>query len=340
MWFSKRAEAEGAPGLPPPARAETPANVLRRLEWTVLRPLASYLGGDERSLLRGPGLELAEVRAYQPGDDVRHIDWNITARSGEAYVREAYTERALDVWLVLDVSASVDWGTALCLKRDRATEFVATAGQLLGRHGNRLGALLFAERPLGFVPPAGGRNHLLQLLATIDAEQRQHGRGVTDLAAALARVEGVARRKSLLLVVSDFLVRDGWQIPLGRLARRHEVVAVRLRDPRDGELPDVGIVALEDPETGKQLTVDTGDRGLRERFRQASLAQSEQLSAELLRSGADHFDLSTDAEFLPAMVAFLRARRQRRRLRARAGAAGAPPAAAFDAARVAQGGRA
>ena len=304
------------------ARLEKPDGLLRRLEWTVLRPLAAYLGGDERSLFRGPGMEISEVRVYQPGDDIRHIDWNITARSTEAYVREAYTERALDVWLVVDVSASLDWGTARCLKRDRATEFVATAGQLLGQHGNRVGLLPFAERPLAVLSPASGRHHLLRLLAALDAEQQTYRPGPTDLAAALDRTGSVVPRKSLLLVVSDFLCPDGWQRSLSRLARRHEVVAVSLRDPREGELPDVGIVALQDPETGRQLTVDTSDRALRQRFRQAGQAQREQLQAALLSCGVEQLALTTDAELLPALVAFLRARRQRRLSRAGARAAG------------------
>ena len=290
-----------------------PATVLlRRLDWTVLRPLASLLGGNERSLMRGPGMELDEVRAYQPGDDVRHIDWNITARTDQPFVRQARVERALDVWLLLDVSASVDWGTARCLKRDRVVEFAAVVGQVLGQHGNRVGALLFAARPLSFIPPAAGRNHLLGLLAGIRQQPRQAERGPTDLAAALARADAVIRRRALIMIVSDFLVPDGWQPALRRLAQRHEVTAVRLHDPRERELPDVGLITLEDPETGNQLIVNTSDRRLRERYGQAAAAQAERLHAELARSGVDQFELSTDADLLPALVRFLHTRRMRR----------------------------
>jgi uncharacterized protein (DUF58 family) len=286
--------------------------LLRRLHWIVLRPLASLLGGNERSLVRGPGMELDQVRAYQPGDDVRHIDWNITARTDQPFVRQARVERALDVWLLLDVSASVDWGTARCLKRDRVVEFAAAVGQVLGQHGNRVGALLFATRPFGFIPPATGRNHLLRLLAGIREQPRQAERGPTDLAAALARANAVVRRRALIMVVSDFLAPDGWQPALRRLAQRHEVTAVRLYDPRERELPDVGLITLEDPETGSQLIVNTSDRRLRERYRQAAAAQAERLHAELARSGVDQFELSTDADLLPTLIRFLHTRRMRR----------------------------
>jgi uncharacterized protein (DUF58 family) len=286
--------------------------LLRRLHWTVLRPLASLLGGNERSLVRGPGMELDEVRVYQPGDDVRHIDWNITARTDQPFVRQARVERALDVWLLLDVSASVDWGTARCLKRDRIVEFAAVAGQILGQHGNRVGALLFAARPLSVIPPATGRNHLLGLLAGIRQHPRQAERGSTDLTAALARAHAVIRRRALIMIVSDFLVPDGWQAALRRLAQRHEVTAVRLHDPRERELPDVGLITLEDPETDNQLLVNTSDRRLRERYRQAAAAQAERLQAELARSGIDQFELSTDADLLPALIRFVHTRRMRR----------------------------
>jgi uncharacterized protein (DUF58 family) len=286
--------------------------LLRRLQWTIIRPLATRLGGDERSLQRGDGLELEELREYQPGDDVRRIDWNVTARSDRPYVREAFVERALDTWLVVDVSASVDWGTAECLKRDRAVELAGVSGTLLGRQGNRVGALLFADRPLGFLPPGAGRTHLLRLLAAVREEPRQAARGATDLAAALARAETLARRRSLLVVVSDFLAPDGWQRPLRRLAARHEVVAAVLRDPREGELADVGLVAFEDPETGQQLLLDTGDRRLRERFRAAARDRAERLQREIAAAGADVLTLGTDAPLLPALVRFLDARHRRR----------------------------
>jgi uncharacterized protein (DUF58 family) len=230
---------------------ESTRMLLRRLHWAVVRPLATRLNGDERSKRAGPGVEFAGVREYQPGDDVRRIDWNLTARADRAFVREAHAERALDVWLVVDVSASVDWGTAECLKRYRAIELAAITGQLVGHHGNRLGLLLFAEHPLDVEPPGAGHGHLERVV--------------------------------------------------GRL---------RLSDPRETGLPDIGVVTFEDPETAEQLTVDTGDPGLRERFNAAATAQTQRIDAALSACDVDHFTLSTDTSILPTLAAFVDLRRR------------------------------
>ncbi|MFN8496962.1 MAG: DUF58 domain-containing protein [Anaerolineae bacterium] len=309
MWREPPPPADEPPTTP---TFKGPSGMLRRLQFTILRPLAIYLGGSERSLVRGPGMELSEVREYQPGDDVRYIDWKITARTDTPYVREANVERALDTWLLMDMSASFDWGTAQAAKRDRAAEFAAVTGELLTRHGNRVGALMFADQPLEFIPPGSGRTHLMRMLSKLQASQRQTGRGQTDLTAAIARAETVMKRKALVLVVSDFLVPDGWQPALGRLAQRHEVVGVRLRDPRESELPDVGLITLEDPETGEQLTINSGDRKLRERFHKAAEEQSVRIRDAIRRTGADYLEVSTDQDLLPTMVRFLEARRMAR----------------------------
>lgn len=329
-WRPRSAKAPDQPAARRPPPEELPPALLRRLQWTVLRPVATRLGGDERSTLRGPGLELTEVREYQPGDDVRHIDWNITARTDAPHVRESYAEHALDVWLLLDLSASIDWGTARCLKRDRLIAFVAAAGQILGQHGHRLGAVLFDDRPVRLIPPGAGRAHLRQLVARLREQPRQapaaragqapaasSGQaGRTDLAAALAHAGPALRRRALVIVVSDFLVPDGWQQPLGRLAARHEVVAVRLSDPREVALPDVGVITLEDPETGRQRVIDTGDRRLRERFAEAARDQTARVRADLAACGVDTLWLDTDEDLLRPLVRFLDARRLRRRSRA------------------------
>jgi len=296
---------------PAPTPRRTPADVLQRLQWTVLRPLATALGGDERSLVRGSGMELAEVREYQPGDDVRHIDWNTTARTEQVYVREAYAERALDVWLLLDVSPSIDWGTAQCLKRDRLIDFVGVAGQLLGRRGHRIGSLAFAHEPLAMVPPGSGRIHRQCLIDKAQASAPAQ-RGATNLSAALKLLESFARRRSLVLIVSDFLVADEWQPVLRRMAQRHEVVAVQLVDPREGELPPIGTIVFEDPETGAQLIANTDDAKLRERFRAAAAVQASQLQTDLVRCGADHLRMGTDDDLLPTLVRWLSARRHQR----------------------------
>lgn len=287
--------------------------ILQRLRWTLLRPLATRLNGDERSRQLGAGIEFAGVRDYQPGDDVRHLDWSVTARAGRPFVRVSQAERTLDVWLMVDISPSVDWGTGTCLKRYRAIELAAAAGQLLGRHGNRLGLLLFAEKPLGIVPPAAGRVHLERVVSRLRLEPRRVSHGATDLTAALATMQRLARRPALILLASDFLVKgEDWTAPLRGLAQRHEVVAAVLRDPRESCLPDVGVVTFEDPETGEQLTVDTGGRRLRERFAAAAVAQTRHLTDTLAACGVDRLTLSTDTPLLTALAAFLEGRRRSR----------------------------
>jgi uncharacterized protein (DUF58 family) len=285
------------------------------LEWKVMRPLARQLGGDSRSLLSGAGVELHGLREYQPGEDVRRIDWNITARVGQPFLRESLVERALDAWLVVDVSASTDWGTALCLKRDRIIEFVAAASQLLGRHGNRVGALLFAERPLQIVPPSRGRSHLLGLIDSVDAVPVAKLSGRTDLAGALAYMGGQLGRRSLIFIVSDFMAAPGWEQVVRRLSHHHEIVAVDLYDPREGFIPDVGLVTFEDPETGRQLVVDTADARLRERFQWAAMEQREYLCKTLAGCGIDLLELTTAEEMLPALVRFLKMRQHQTAMR-------------------------
>lgn len=314
MWHRRKTEntiKTVVHDLPSQPEASSTA-LLRRLHWTTQRALASALGGSERSTLLGPGMELDEVREYQPGDDVRLIDWNITARTGYPFVRQSRVERALDVWLLLDVSPSLSWGTAHALKGDRLLELAAAAGQVLGQHGNRIGALLFADQPFSFLPPAAGRTHMLRLLAGVRGAPTQTRTGATDLCAALARAGAVMKRRSLIVLASDFLVPDGWQQPLRRLAQRHEIVAVQLYDPRERALPDVGLITLEDPETGQQLLVNTSDRRLRADFERAAVEQAAQLRSDLARSGADQFTVSTAEELVPSLVRYLHTRRQRR----------------------------
>jgi uncharacterized protein (DUF58 family) len=299
-------------GRPHPAAQERPEPVqqmLRRLDWTVLRPIALRLGGNVRSVARGSGLDLAEIREYQPGDDIRHFDWSATARTGVPHVRQTYAERALDVWLLVDVSPSVDWGTARRTKRSHAQELVAAIAQVVGRHNNRVGGLLFAERPLDVLPPAVGRHHLLRLLSKLREAPRRTEPGRTDLTAALDLARSVIRRPSVVLLVSDLLVDDGWADALGKLAARHEVVVLRVVDPREGELPDVGIVTFEDPETGEQVVVDTASRRLRERFAAAARAQSERIERALAARGIRQIVASTDADLLPPLLDLLDRRR-------------------------------
>jgi uncharacterized protein (DUF58 family) len=289
--------------------------LMRRLRWTVLRPLARRLNGEERSVLSGPGVEFAQVREYQPGDDIRRIDWQLTARSDRPYVREAHDERGLDVWLMVDVSPSIDWGTAQSTKREVAVELCALIGDLLGHRGNRVGLVLFAERVLGVVPPGTGRANVERIVGRLRDEPRRQSHGATDLSGALSVLPKLMRRPSMLILVSDFLVPADWADRLRPLARRHEVVAVRVADQREVDLPDIGIVTFEDPETGNQLTVDTSDAGLRERFLKAAAEQSASIEAALRACGVDVLHLNTDGELLRSVAGFLDARRSRRQQR-------------------------
>jgi len=290
---------------PAPEPLEPVDQMLRRLDWTVLRPIALRLGGDRPSKARGTGLDLAAIREYQPGDDVRLLDWGATARTGKPHVRQSYAERAVDAWLLIDVSPSFEWGTARRTKRKHAQELVAGIAQVLGRHNSRVGALLFAERPLDVLPPATGRHHLLRLLARLREVPRRSEHGRTDLGAALSLARNVIRRPSVIVIVSDLLVEDGWASAIGKLTAQHEVVVVRVTDPREMALPDVGMVALEDPETGEQVWVDTADRRLRERFAEAARNQAERIDRLLAAHGVRRVVASTDADLLPPLLELL-----------------------------------
>ena len=285
---------------------------LRRSRWPVLRRLGFHPGGDERSSLRGAGIEYSDVREYQAGDDPRTIEWNVTARSDRPFVRESLPDRGLDAWLLIDVSRSLDWGTARCLKRQLAVEFAATVGRLLVGRGNRVGALLFDERVRAIVPPSSGRTALLQMIARVERASSSPAAGTTDLARALTEAGRLIRRRCLLIVLSDFMAADGWQRPLGSLAVRHEAVAVWITDPREREIPDVGVVTFEDPESGQQILVDTRDVRLRTRFQDAANEQRERIRDDLVRARAAVAEVSTAAELIPQLIRFIKQREAQR----------------------------
>jgi uncharacterized protein (DUF58 family) len=294
--------------------------LMRRGRWPVLRRLGFHPGGDERSSLRGAGIEYSDVREYQAGDDPRSIEWNITARSDRPYVRESLPDRGLDAWLLVDVTRSLDWGTARCLKRDIGIEFLAVVGQLLVARGNRVGALLFDNKVRDIIPPTSGRSALLQLIARVERRSKQGGEGVTNLAEVLREAGHLMRRASLLMVISDFMTPDGWQQPMRTLALRHETVALWIVDPREREIPNVGIVTFEDPETGRQLLVDTADARLRARFKAAAEQQRQALRSELRRCRVAIAELSTEFELVPQLVRFMKERETLRRYPAMAAA--------------------
>jgi uncharacterized protein (DUF58 family) len=299
--------------------------LLHRLEWTVLRRLDGLLQGDYRTLWRGAGLDLADLREYQHADDVRHIDWNVTARLQVPHVRQFTEDRELSAWFLLDLSGSVDFGSADQTKLGLSEGFVAALARLLTRHGNRVGAILYhpgaadARQRLAVIPPGLGRTQVLQLLARMRQPPAQAPRGKagsaapTRLADLLGRAEGIVRRRSLLFVVSDFISDPGWAAPLGRLARRHEVLAVRLVDPLEMALPDIGLLTVEDAETGEQLLVDTQDPGFRERFEAMAAQHEADLRDELQSAGVDVLELATDEDLLGALLRYVALRRQRGR---------------------------
>jgi uncharacterized protein (DUF58 family) len=294
----------------PRRRGRYPAHeALARLRWPVARRLGISAWGDERSNLRGPGVEFADVREYEYGEDARLIDWNLTARSDRVFVRESHPERGLNAWLIIDASASLDWGTALVVKRDAALEMASAAASLIARHGSRVGAVVFDSRVRRVVPPVAGRTGRLQLVGHLDDDFSSASAGATALAAALRRAGQVIQRPSLIIVISDFLAAGDWQRPMAILGHRHEVVAVRVIDPTELAIPNIGVVTFEDPETGEQLHVDTSDQRLRARFAAAAQAQRALISKDLRRAGAAEFQVSTADGLMPQLVDYLRRRR-------------------------------
>ena len=293
----------------PESPSPDPEAILRRLEWTAVRRLDGLLHGDYRTLFRGFGLDLADLREYREGDDVRHIDWNVTARLDTPYVREYHQDREIAAWFLLDLSRSIDFG-ARVKKRAMSTGFVTVLAQLLTRHGNRVGALLYGDR-VESLPARSGRRHVLHLLHRLTRHSEASPRG-TKLAELLGAAAPVLRRRSLVFVVSDFISEPGWEKPLGELARRHDVVAVRVRDPLESELPDMGMVTLEDPETGEALFIDTHDRGFRRRFAEMAATESTRIRDACAASGIDLVELSTAEPLLDALVRFARLRKEKR----------------------------
>jgi uncharacterized protein (DUF58 family) len=297
-----------------PLEREGAAALLKRLEWTVLRRLDGLLQGDHRTLMRGAGLDLADLREYQHHDDVRHIDWNVTARLQQPYVRQFTEDRELSAWFLVDLSASVDFGSNRFTKRKIAREFVAVLARLLTRRGNRVGALLYGTSVDTMLPARGGRVHVLELLQRMAARPAEAAPGATDLRELLLAAQRTVRRRSTIFIVSDFISAPGWEKALGQLAQRHEVTAVRLFDALEMELPDIGLVTMRDAETGEQMVVDTHDRRFRERFAAAAERRETMLRETLARAGVDTLELGTDDDLVEAVVRFADLKKQRSRL--------------------------
>ena len=302
----------------PKAKAAPPRNpeaVLRRLEWTVMRRLDGLLHGDYRTLFRGFGLDLADIREYQYGDDVRHIDWNVTARLQSPYVREYHEDREITAWFLLDLSRSIDFGSRNVQKRAVAADFTALLARLLTRHGNRVGAIFYGLDVDRVITPGTGRRQVLALLHAMERRQPlPEGKG-TQLDRLLKSAFNFIHRRSLLFIVSDFISAPGWERPLTQLAQRHEVLAVRLNDPLETELPDLGLLVFQDAETGEQLFVDTHDGRFRKRFMDAAQRREAAVRSALANSGVDALELSTHADLVDTVMRFADLRKRKRTVR-------------------------
>ena len=290
--------------------------LLRRLEWTVLRRLDGLLQGDYRTLLRGAGMDLADLREYQHHDDVRHIDWNVTARLQQPHVRVFTEDREMSAWFLLDLSASMDFGSGDQRKRSLSAEFVAVLARLLTRRGNRVGAMLYGSGVDAVIPARSGRQHILQLLHTLQMRPDALPAGPTRLHELLESAAKHIRRRSSIFVLSDFISESGWEKPLGQLAERHEVLAVRLVDPMELDLPDLGLIPITDAETGEQLLVDTHDAGFRRRFARIAAQREADLRQSLTKAGVDTLELQTDGDLVDALMRFTDVRKRRARLSA------------------------
>ncbi|HET6829510.1 MAG TPA: DUF58 domain-containing protein [Ramlibacter sp.] len=313
-----RPERPGEAGSAAAPRS-TAEQVLRRLEWTVIKRLDGMLQGDYRTLLRGTGLDLADLREYQHHDDVRHIDWNVTARTGTPHVRVFTEDREMSAWFLLDLSPSIDFGSGELRKRNISAEFVAVLARLLTRHGNRVGAMLYGSGVESVIPTRSGRRHVLQLLHSIQERPENVESGPTRLHELLSAAASLLKRRSTVFVVSDFISEPGWEHALGLLAQRHEVVAVRVLDPLELELPDLGLLTMRDAETGEQVVVDTHDKGFRKRFARIAAQREAELREALTAAGVDALELSTDADLVDAIVRFVDMRKLRARLASGAG---------------------
>jgi uncharacterized protein (DUF58 family) len=295
-----------------PGPGPTPGALLRHLELTVRKRIDNLLAGDYRAWGFGDGAELAQVRPYELGDDTRRIDWNVTARTGEPHVRLHVAERAVETWLVLDTSASMTYGTADRRKWDVAEGVAIAVGHFAARRGNRLAVSTFGDRTPKTSPPRQGSSGVLPLLLALRREPDLEPIGSTSLGAALGRVGRLARRRSVVIVVSDFRGPRDWRPQLLRLAARHDVIAVEIRDPREQHLADLGDLWLVDPETGRQLRVDTRSKKIRQRFDELAATDRDEVAAELRSLGVGHVVLSTQGDWLKPLIGFLKIERRRR----------------------------
>ncbi|PZA07108.1 MULTISPECIES: DUF58 domain-containing protein [unclassified Meiothermus] len=316
-----------APQKPPPRVQEPPAELLRRLEFKVLRRLDGFLFGDYTGVFYGPSLDLAEVREYQPGDEVRRIDWSVTARTGKLHVRQYREEREITAWLIVDLSASMNFGTRRVLKREAALEFAVTAAAIVARHGDKVGAVVTSEGGMRILPAGTGRRQILKIAQLFTSPPSEAGPRNTSqpppvdpLEQALHYLNRTLKRRALIFVVSDFLASPpaapgalSWAKPIGRLAYRHEVIAVRISDPAERELPKVGELRLRDPESAQEIWVNTSDPRVRSAYA-ALVREHEEGIRRVLRSAqVDLLELSTAQEIVEPLLKFTLRRKGVRR---------------------------
>lgn len=309
--------------LSTPERSASPERILQRIDWQVIRRLDGLLQGDYRSLFYGYGIDFADLREYQPEDDIRYIDWNVTARMDTPYVRQYVEDREITAWFLVDLSPSMDFGTTNSLKRTGLIDFVATFSRLLTRHGNRVGAIFYSGKPEAgrsqdpyierTIPPRGGRMQVLNILNDLLKQPRLPRSSFTNLSPLLESGLQTLKRRSLVFILSDFISTPGWERHLRLMNQRHEVLAVRLWDPREMDLPDIGPIVMEDAETGEQLVVDTHDKKFRTRFQEAALQRETALRETFKRAGVDLLSLSTGDDLVRAIVRLAELRKQHRR---------------------------
>ncbi len=286
--------------------------IVRRLTLDITRRLDGMLHGDFMGLVPGRGSEPGEARAYSAGDDVRHIDWNVTARMQVPYLRETIADRELETWMLVDRSAGLDFGTAFCEKRDLVLGAAAGIGLLTARGGNRVGAVMLRGSEVTTMPPRQGRRNLLGILDRVLASPREDGSGLTDLAAGLRRIGAVAPRRGLVVAISDFLSDPAsWKNPLGSLAVRHSVLCIQVVDPRDLVLPAVGLLQFQDPADGLIREVNTDDKRVRARYSEAATEQHSLIASQIRAAGADHLILRTDGDWLMDLAQYVSRRRHR-----------------------------
>lgn len=296
----------------PTLEQNTPEQILNRLDWHVIRRLDGLLQGDYRTLFYGQGVDFADLREYQPGDDIRHIDWNVTARMDAPFVRQYRADREITAWFLLDLSPSMLFGAVDRQKRNVLVDFVTTMARLLTRSGNRVGAIFYNSRTELTLPPRVGRNQVLRLTNELIKRDALSSDSMTNLTPLLESALNTLHRRSQVFVISDFISEPGWERPLSLLNRRHDVLTVRLWDPREIELPDVGLLVMEDAETGEQIYVDTSDRRFRQRFAAAAQEREESMKTLFKRAGVDALALSTDEDMVRAIVRFVSLRQRQR----------------------------